>query len=295
MEYVPVDRIFAKFYRELKNTDLNESDVIEWIGESLEFLRLVETQEQKVTFIEVANHEAYLPKGLQTVLQIARNNFWVEDVENGLTEVASSLSDTTDPTVSLDCTYTSWMSNNYYQREFTPVRLANNVFFKSLVCKEKTPYVNSNGDEYTIVGNYSKKFRFSFEKGMIALSYTSSRIDEETGYPLIPDNISYMTAITYYIKWKLAERYSWDGREGFTTIARDSEDRWLKYARQGKNFMKMPKSIDDYQDMLEESHHLIPRQKRYYNFFGNLGTPENRSFNDPEGRNSNLRFNNFTN
>tara|TARA_R110000796_G_scaffold232428_1_gene350663 strand:- start:3185 stop:4066 length:882 start_codon:yes stop_codon:yes gene_type:complete len=293
MDYISVDRIFAKFYRDLKNTDLNESDVIEWIGESLEFLKVREIQEQAVIFLEVSNHEAIVPKGLQTVLQIARNNYWTEDVQSGLIEVSSSLesaSTVESSSVTLNCNYNSWVSNNYYQREFTPVRLANNVFFKSLVCKEKTPYINSNGDEYTIVGDYSKKFRFSFETGMIALSYTKSKIDDETGYPLIPDNISYISAITYYIKWKLAERYVWDGREGFMTIANESEQRWLKYARQGKNFMKMPKSIDDYQDMLEESHHLIPKQKRYYNYFGNLGTSEDRRFNDPEQRNTNLRL-----
>lgn len=300
MEYTTINTILSKFHRDFRDTDINETDAIEWIGEALEFLKVPQIQEQAVTFIEVNNYEANVPKGLQLVLQIARNNEWQEETKDSeiitketVEEVDNSETCTNDipykPYFDMQWQYLNWTQCNYYIQKFTPVRLANHTFFNSLVCKEKSPYENFGEDEYSIVGTVNKKFRFSFEKGQIAISYIKNALDIETGYPLIPDNISYITAITYYIKWKMAERLAWDGRESYARLAQDSERLWLKYARQGKNFMKMPKTIDQFQNLLEQSHYLIPRHKRYYNFFGNLGREEDRKFNDPDYRNKSYR------
>lgn len=191
--------------------------------------------------------------------------------------------------------YIPWTTSSHYKENFTPVRLANHTFFNTIVCKEKhnTPYdgqetnnpYKNNGlgeqDEYTIVGDADKKLRFSFKEGYVALAFIRNAVDSETGYPLVPDNISYMSAITYYIKWKIAEMMTWNGREGYARLAQDSERLWLKYARQGKNYMKMPKTIDQFQNLLEQSHYLIPRHRRYYGYFGNIGREEDRRFNNP--------------
>lgn len=296
MEYTTVNTIIAKAYRDFRGTDLNESDAIEWIGEALEFLKVPQIQEQAVAFIEVENHEANVPRGLQMVIQIARNNEWTEETAEEevipaetVEEVTAESCDTPiayQPYFDMQWQYVNWISCGLYRERYTPVRLANHTFFNTLVCKEKSPYENYGEDEYTIVGLTDKKFRFSFETGQIALAYIKNAIDEVTGYPMIPDNVSYTTAITYYIKWKMAERLTWHGREGFARLAQDSERLWLKYARQAKNYMKMPKSLDDFQDLLEQSHYLIPRHRMYYGYFGNLGKEENRRFNDPDQRNN---------
>ena len=36
--------------------------------------------------------------------------------------------------------------------------------------------------------------------------------------------------------------------------------------------------------LLEQTHQLIPNHKKYYGFFGKLGRPEGRKFNDPDFR-----------
>ena len=79
------------------------------------------------------------------------------------------------------------------------------------------------------------------------------------------------------MEWK-----SWNNREGAAGLVQDYERKWLKYARQAKNFMKMPKGIDQHQNLLEQSHKLIPRKRTYYGYFGSLGRLENRTFNDPD-------------
>ena len=232
------------------------------------------------------------------MLQIARNSTWKKEEKECSkipVEVIKELSSdcSTDcetpsykPFFDLKWEYQPWINSGYYQERFTPVRLSSSVFFNSLVCKEKDQSLYSSCiDEYSIVGTVEKKLRFSFKDGYIALAYMRTAIDEKTGFPLIPDNQSCLMAITYYIKWMIAQHYSWNGRQGFDSKAREEERKWNKYARQFKNYMKMPKSIDDFQDLLEQSHYLIPRQKRYYGFFGNLNKAEDRRFNDPNYRN----------
>ena len=271
LQYTTVNRVIAKVYRDLKDIDLHETDAIEWIGEALEFLKVPQIQDQDVTCLKVENYETTFPVGFQMVLQIARYN--------GIEPINDCSDDYSD--------YDSWTSSSFYQQYFSPVRLANNVFFKSVVCKEKRqiPYQDNCNDEYTIVGTTEKKIRFSFKTGDVALAYIKNALDKETGYPLVPDDVRYITAITYYLKWKIAQRYEWSGRQNYIRLAQDNERLWLKYARQAKNYMKMPKSIDEFQNLLDQTHYLIPRQGRYYGYFGNLGREESRRFNDPNRRN----------
>lgn len=318
LEYTTVDRLLSKFHRDLRGTDINESDAISWIGEALDFLKVHEIQEQAVAFIEVKNNQIDVPEGLQMVLQIARRNNWTPETKEECSitstdamedifqqDIKTTISNCVDcddseplnpdgtllfsgaeynPYADFQWDFPMWTTSKHYVEKYTPVRLANHVFFNSLVCKEKTPYENCGEDEYTIVGTYNKKIRFSFSEGYVAVAFVRNAVDNETGYPLVPDNISYVTAITYYVKWKIAERMDYSGREGWSTKADKAEQRWLKYARQGKNYMKMPKGIDQFQNLLEQSHQLIPRHRKYYGYFGNIGREEDRKFNDPDGR-----------
>lgn len=317
MQFTTMDRILANINRDLKGIDVNESDIIEWAGEALDFLQMPEIQEEAVAFLKVQNHEVELPEGLQMVLQIAKYNKDEEEVDkcneelpeenineylidesndcctpdgcNKNIDMVNFLMGTIDtsyrPYFDMQWQYIPWTTSHYYKENFAPVRLANNTLFNTIVCKEKNLYQESCQDEYTIVGITDKKFRFSFKEGYVAVSYVKTAIDEETGYPLIPDNIRHISAISYYIKWKAAEVQSWNRREGFVGLAQSAEQHWLKYVKQAKNYTKMPKSVDQFQNLLEQSHYLIPRHDRYYKYFGNLGRAENRKFNDPDRRN----------
>lgn len=327
--YTSVDTIFAKFSRDLRGTDLHESDVIEWIGEALGFMKVVEIQEEAVAFIEVKDFKAELPIGFQSIIQIAKDNYWSAEVKKSPCDIINSICNcentSTQVIATEDCgctpnntgyvvtdcqgkilnegveiayyrpyfdlkyEYQGWCTSSYYTQNFSPVRLANNSFFNSLVCTENNPDIKrlyqQTTDEYTIAGGYpDMQLRFSFKEGYIALAYLKNVFDEETGYPVIPDDISFITAITYYVKWKIAERYRWNGREGFAQEAQDAEAKWLKYVRQAINKAKMPTGVDQYQNMMEQSLYLIPRTRKYYGYFGNLGREEYRRFNNPDFR-----------
>jgi len=327
LKYVTIDRVFSRLNRDLKGTELNESDVIEWIGEALEFLEVPQILVEDVKFLKVKDYHVDMPENLHMITQIAKNidapitkvkeckpcsqpEIHEEDCGCSLGEEQSTafsticneetpldnlpdayvlaflnsqeaqeLSSQTFNTLDLDWTYDIWTSSNYYKRNYTPVRLATETFFNSLVCKEKDKSLYQTCDyEYTIIGDTEKRIRFNFIEGEVAISYLKTSVDKDTGYPLIPDNISYITAITYYIKWKIAEMYDWSGREGWSSKAEKAEDKWLKYVKQAKNFMKMPKTLDEYQNLLEQTHYLIPDHKKYYGFFGNLGKNKVRNF-----------------
>lgn len=312
-------------HRDLKGSQLQEIDAIEWIGEALDFLHVPGNLEEVVTFMPVRDFHAEVPCGLHMVLQIARDREYICEPEKvaicacdgGMKAIpaevpgcgcgsgsASSFCEE-DPAlqylqlpcgchddIEVDdgcdvrplkpqkCPY-EWFAHSQVMRErFTPVRLSNHTFFRSIVCMERDAdqLYRSCHDEYTIVGLVEKRFRFSFREGLVGISYLRAAVDEKTGYPLVPDVPSVLQAIMYYVKWKLAERYQWAGMQGYTQIAERANMQWLKYVRQAKAHFKMPKTIDDYEDLLEQSHYLIPRMRRYYGYFGKLGKEEDLPF-----------------
>jgi len=313
MQYTTVDRIFSKIYRDLDGLERSEADLIEWVGEALDFLKVEGNQEEVVAFMEVKDFHADLPCGFQMALQLAKNVNWTPDNKLETCLNTTPVEDEEGTPIELDCftglpvplscdgkpltdydvayyrpfydlkwEYQPFTGSSYYQNNFTPIRLSNNTFFNSLVCREGDESIyNSCTDEYTIVGTAERRFRFSFKEGQVALSYLKTVVDEETGYPMVPDQISYISAIVYYLKWKIAEQHQWSGRQGFAGLATDSERKWMHYVKQAKNWTMMPKSIDDYQDLLEQSHRLIPNHRRYYGYFGKLNKGEDRSFNNP--------------
>lgn len=295
MQFTSVDRILAKLERELRGTEISETDVIEWVGEALGFLEMPEIQEQSVAFIKVSNYEADMPRGFQAILQVAKYDKQEEEIQcyvdlpeidvdevdfstpeccsgEGLVDmILGNLDTSIRPYFDMQFRYETWTVAPYYKQHFTPIRLAESTYFNSVVCEEKDMYYPPcGGEEYTIVGTTEKKLRFSFKEGYIALAYYKNALDKETGYPLIPDNVRHLTAINYYIRWKVAEMLSWNSREGFAKLAETNERHWLKYVKQAKNWTKMPKTVDDLQNILENTHHFLPRVNRYYSNFGHI-------------------------
>lgn len=316
-QYVTVDTILSKYLRDFRGVELNEDEAIEWIGEALGFMKMSSASEEGIAFLEVKNFQAALPNGLHYIIQVARNNAWSPtDTESCTPQIIaenlipatttdSCCGGWTEDLVAVDCQgeligdqeiayyrpyfdlqyeYLGWVHSKAFRTKFTPVRLANHTFFNTLVCQTEnsaglySENTASSSDEYTIVGD---QLRFSFKEGYVAVAYLRQRVDQETGYPMIPDDESAKAAITYYLGWKTKEREAWNHREGAMQLAQSAEARWLKYIKQFRNKAKMPFGTDEYEDLMEQSNYLLPRNKRYYGFFGKLGKAEDRIFNDP--------------
>lgn len=315
-QFIKIDSVLAKFQRDFRGLDINEGDAIEWIGEALGFMKTASASEEAIAFIEVKDYQAPIPNGLHYITQIARNRNWSEPADNKCCteQVIQSLVEEcpdcnscvglSKDLVPVDCNgeiignyevayyrpffdlqfeYLQWANSKTRLLQYTPVRLANHSFFDTLVCKEPDmENLYSQGcetwDEYTVVQD---QLRFNFKSGFIAIAYIRQMIDTDTGYPMIPDDESARAAITYYIGWKVKEQEGWNHREGAMQLAQLAEAKWLKYIKQFRNKAKMPSGVDQHQNLMEQSKYLLPRQNRYYGFFGKLGRPEDRPFNDP--------------
>lgn len=319
-QFVSLDRVLSKIYRDLGIEDMSETDVIEWVGEALEGIGAIGLQEEAVAFIEVKGHQAQLPNGLTTIIQVAKDNTWSDktvkktcpaDVISDDEDSVENLNIGTDKhncPVPLDCNgtpitgyevayyrpyfdlqyeYLGWCNSNQYNKKYTPIRLANHSFFNSVVCKEDNKLYDPNmEDEYTIAHD---KIRTSFKEGSIALSYNRYRVDEETGYPMVPDDYSVITAITYYITWKYMARMWYMGKDGYERKMREAESQWQWYCTQAANAAFKPYGIDEHQNLMEQHYRMIPDRESYYGFFGKLGRQDNTTWKNADGRNKKFR------
>lgn len=300
MQYTSLDRILGKIYRDLGLEDISEIDVIEWAGEALEGIGVVSMLEEAVSFLEVKNYETDLPEGLVQLIQIARDNDYnskaklsacnivldktnEQILENPPKEVEDVLVlDTTGQKIcggdlikhhQFDIRQYAniWGSSYIYKQRFTPVRLSNHTFFGALVCPEAEELYCGCNDEYTIGIN---KLKFSFEEGLVAVAYYRRPLDEDTGYPLIPDNYSVVQAITAYITYKYMSRLWYLGREGYGDKVQKSEADWQWYCKQASNEFMMIKGVDGYENLKDATQGIIPRRDQYYGYFGKLSRPQ---------------------
>lgn len=290
--YTTMDRIFTKLSSDVTD-DFDEGRVIEWTGEALEFIMCPKSYEEGISFLEVKNHRATLPKWCHAIIQVARLgrayidtdfktcvkdtmvsadpefDFAVMDSAGGLTLI---------PEFNFKLDYSNWKCCEY-KRKYTPVRLSNNSLFNTLVCRDEESLCGD--DEYKIV--MGDTLVTSFRDGIVAVPYLRQATDEN-GYPMIPDHISFTTAIIAYIRTRMAARDFDNGREGAKGRLDKAESDWQWYCKQASNVDMMPYGIDEHQNLLEQRSYLLPKQNNYYSFFGNLGKGEIRKYNNPDGR-----------
>jgi len=316
-QYVTMDTILGKFYRDFRGLKIHETDAIEWAGEALGFMKIPSAMEEAVAFCEVIGNEVQIPRGLQYIMHIARANEW-EGTNLCADEVTTAVEEDSSCTLPCDINiqfvdchgvpifdeyhvshptanfnlaweYDPWMRSSYQREKFSPVVLGNHSFFQTLVCQDPQfadLYRNTSlYDEYSPSGDV---LRFSFESGYVAIAYLRHKLDDD-GYPMFPDTEYSKSAITYYMLWKIKQREAMLHREGARALAKDAKADWDDYIKKFKNAAKMPQGAAQYQNLANQSRYLLPRNNKFYGFFGNLGHLENRPFNDPDNRNTAYR------
>ena len=307
-EYVPVDRIFTKMKRDY-GIVLAEGDGIEWLGEALEHTMASKEYEEAVAIIEVKNHQCDIPLYNRCIIQVANDNQWTGPTGDYLcpSKVEPEPDSKVGIPVALDCNgmpihdyevayyrpyfdfrYSYFGFKNRYGGRFTPVRLANTTLYNSLVCRMNDDIVypsrTMSGDEYSIIGTTNKVMRFNFKEGSVAVAYIRQRIDEETGYPLIPDHTKFSEAICRYIIYKISTKEFYSAVQGADGRMVASDRDWQWYCKQAKNYSKSMKTIDEWENFTASNNYILPRRNLYDNFFGHLNRAEVRNFNDPGRR-----------
>lgn len=303
-QYISINSVFSKLIRDATN-EFSEDDIIEWCAESLEFIGAVKAYEEAIAFIEIKNHQGKLPLGLHQIIQLARNNNYTNYKKCtplticekapeacGLTVGQNPCVCPPSDAVWLDCNgqpivaydlayyrpyfdlkteYNTWHNSSYYNNNFTPIRLANHTLFGTLVTPDKGIGYTQTVDSYTVI--LDNIIRTSFRSGQVCVAYYR-QVRDKDGYPMIPDHISYRTAITKYIQMKMADKDFQNGRDGAEKRLSKYESDWHWYCKQAGNASMMLNGIDEHQNLLDQRTTLIPNFNKYYGFFGNLSKPE---------------------
>lgn len=310
IQYTSIDRVFNKLYRDLPLDNISEDDVIEWIGEALGFFGSASLSEEAIAFREVTNHQCKLPTGWKDIEQIALNtedkigdnNFCPKSVAEELTiePLGPALPVILDckgqPTQDMEVAYYRPFFDykydyfdffsSYHYRKYIPINKSsgNGLHRLNFNCEEGNQRGKYGDPEYTIIhGEYA---RFSFREGIVAIAHTVAMTDPETGYPMVPDDISSLTAITKYITMMIMQKEFYAGREGSVGRLDVATKDWQWYCKQASNAHFMPKGIDEYQNLMNQRSYLLPDTNKYNNFFGNLGKAEDRRYNNPDRRGS---------
>jgi len=274
IKFTTINTIFTKLQRDFNYTNLNEADVVEWAGEALSAINAVPAMETVTKFFTVTNYQITLPSDIISLNQIIvlknKDISSVCDCINNLKKkgdinicsadkkiIKNNLGDKECFSTIFVVSDTNWYQNFLYD----VVRLSTSTFSSSYDCTDK---INTTCKyEYTIInGQY---LRFNFTDFSIAISYNRIPLDEN-GYPLIPDNYSYITAITMYIIYKMALRRFYAGETNSNVQLQKAEIDWNKYCSQAASQAMIPKSIDEMENFAQAW--LKPYNARsYYTLF----------------------------
>lgn len=317
MKYTSIDRVLASIFRDVKPiTPLDESDVIEWAGEALDLIGVPSQYQEAVDFAEVSGYKALLPAGLHHLLQVAYTQDVTppqccpNDVIAGTDEYVSTCGTAAASTTTTVSACDSCDEPGYYNtlpvdsiktatfreyyagaleelrvaQEFTaswyPLRMSTSTMrmmgARCPLYAHPTPSSTyGGGHEYVLEEPY---IRVTFEKGYLALAFLRYPLDNR-GVPLIPDDTTYIKAITSYVTY-MAMRHDYIYGHINPSVYQQLESDWQWYCNVAANKQKMPKTIDQMENIRAQRMRLLPRVDRYYGFFGQLAANEIRVFRD---------------
>jgi|TARA_R110000822_G_scaffold16329_7_gene55715 hypothetical protein len=292
-----IERVISGIYRDLKPVvELNENDMIEWAGEALEHIGAYPQLEEKVANLTVSDHRVLVPSGLKDIVQIAYKYTEGTSTSTAMLTTADNCITCDDPCGETACRScatvcedagtlianaqlfleyykpNTFRATGYYYDNYRPLRKASGPFTAPYTsdCTDCTGISPTCEDEYRLDWPYIKT---SFKQGHVCIAYVGQPLDER-GFPMIPDEVSYIEAIKRYITYKV--KYS-EFLQGHLpgNIYMKLEDDWHWYCKQARNKMTMPKSVDDLQNLKDQHIRLLPKPNRYHRFFGHLHSAEN--------------------
>lgn len=291
-----IERVISGIYRDLKPVvELNENDMIEWAGEALEHIGAYPQLEEKVAHLPVSDYRVIVPSGLKEIVQIAYKYTEGINTTTAMLTTADNCITCDDPCGDPECPScatvcenagtlimnaqlflqyykpNSFRATGYYYDNYRPLRKASGPFTVPYTsdctnCNDISPTCDQ---EYRLDWPYIKT---SFKDGYVCIAYVGQPLDDR-GFPMIPDEVSYIEAIKRYITYKV--KYS-EFLQGHLpgNIYMKLEDDWHWYCKQARNKMTMPKSVDDLQNLKDQHIRLLPKPNRYHRFFGHLHSSE---------------------
>ena len=281
--------VIRKIFRDLKPQNDNwVDDAVEWIGEALEHIGAAPQLCQKQCVLDIKDHKALMPSDLYYINQVAINNSvspvnseeldkLIDKVKELKNEIATAqaagqeYSSTTSILHEINSRIVV-LENVYFKNEnlLQPLQYGASTFHKSMHCDNCVNENTRYEDTYIVDCDYIKT---SFESGKICISYMAFPTDEEC-YPLVPDDISYMEAMFWYIYKKLLISFvapPETKRNGINYTFADQK--WKYYCTQARNAANFP-DIDKYESFMNQWVRMIPSINRHDTAFEDLNTRE---------------------
>ena len=281
--------VIRKIFRDLKPQNDNWiDDAIELIGEALEHIGAAPQLCQKQCVLDVENHKTLMPSDLYYINQVAINNSVSPVNSNELDKLIDKVKELKDEIAEAQAAGQEYsdtasvlheinsrivvLENVYFKNEnlLQPLQYGASTFHKSMHCDNCVNENTRHEDTYIVDCDYIKT---SFESGKICISYMAFPTDEEC-YPLVPDDISYMEAMFWYIYKKLLISFvapPETKRNGINYTFADQK--WKYYCTQARNAANFP-DIDKYESFMNQWVRMIPNINRHDTAFEDLNTRE---------------------
>lgn len=241
----------------------NELEMLDHAAAAMEKIGVSPQFEEAIYLTKVENHKAQLPSGLVLINQIAYKHDGTL-TESDIDEIKKYVG------IDNDNYYNGFLGSSYYQRCYYPLRLANSSFASHFHMNDEY-HLNVNS-EHTYSVHPNGTITTSFKEGYIIISYLKYPQDE-CGDFLIPDNADFVDALFSYCMYKHFEREWAMNKEGAERRMQYYQEKWRTLRPAVVGDLLEP-SIDDLEDMRQMRNRLVPKERRYYSFFGNLATAE---------------------
>lgn len=292
---ISVEAIISKSIRSgLDSVGFSEGDVVEMIGEALEFIGAYGQYEESIKYLKVENYKVALPDDLVEIIQMAYTEETGESLEyeypedpkeTGRKECWAEPNKYYIPDQRYYDLIASYMSvqrlNKDYYNNYKPLKLNKTSFSLAMHCSECINLYCDSEHTYTIQDRY---IHTTFQEGTICINYLKQPVDDR-GYPLIPDIISYKEAIDKYLKKVHAEEmFFQDPTPANEKRLMKFESDWHWYCRQAKNASMMPQNLDERENLYTSNQRLIKRRRGYSNFFAFNNSPDNLDWNNGRTR-----------
>lgn len=229
---------------------------LEWIPEAMGKMKTKYRLQLVSEDVEIINHTAKLPCGFESLSAVTYNNRRLREGGDERDVLALDIPDSASNAWINDQLQNSIISN---EDDDSTITTTFDITYKG---ETMTKYENkeSLNHWYRINLGY---IQTSFEEGCIKLHYYKYPVDED-GYPLIPDNEHYKTALYWYCLMMMIGA----GYDHKIFKYSDCEQRWEQTAARARNSITFP-NIDRMERIKQVWTALIPPEHMYDNYFTN--------------------------
>ena len=289
-----VERVISKVFTDLdlKEGDHRISDMVEWAGEALEKIGVFPSFTNKVTgkdgvpLLELLNYSTKLPCDFHNLIQVSYSGspsgpffpmrYSTGNFDNGnpdITQTTSvsgvaNISDIVTLAMSLyNLTYVAALAkiNNEPATRSKLVGILNIQGPKITLEDTVGPLSTTIDLTYVVTPDYIKT---NIESGYIMLAYQAIPTDSK-GYPMIPDDQSFVEAIYWYIVMKVYYP-QWVAGQIRDAVYYDARRSWNYFCKQAYGGALMPNT-----DLLESIKNswlrLVPEIEEHSSGFSTLG------------------------